>query len=247
MLTDAEIQRAACSLVYATEEVSEATSGSVASWLRDLLFSSDHLAQEASWTQFKGIYRHSQLRVNGKGNIFELDPMETELQEFVKARRLLGLTAMDSELQIEAGNIIHRMEAASNHASDEAIQFLIRLVKGSTEWLAGFRRRAHLPRSEDMADEGKRSKDPTTIDSTVHNPARLEFELAEYVREQRARGAEPTDADLRRQACIIIYEFDDCCKRLSLLFLPLSGYFRSSVAPETATSLSKHTDTRFTD
>ncbi|KAL2127282.1 hypothetical protein VTI74DRAFT_10989 [Chaetomium olivicolor] len=209
MPSDEELQRAACALVYDTEGVSEATSGSVASWLRDLLFSSDRLAQEARWTKFKGINRQAQLKINGKGNIFELDPMEMELQEYVKARRLLGLTAMDSELQTEACNIIRRMEDASSHSSDDVVEFLIRLIKGSTQWLTGFRQRAHLPRSEDMADEGKRSMDPSTIDSTIHNPSRLEYELSQYVREQRALGIEPTDADLQRQARIIIYEYDD--------------------------------------
>ncbi len=35
-------------------------------------------------------------------NIFENDTMEAELLEYVKARKFLGLTAMDSELQVEA-------------------------------------------------------------------------------------------------------------------------------------------------
>ena len=207
--SDEDLQRAACALVYDSEEVSQATTKMKASWLRDLIFSSDRLAQEARWLKVKGLERWHQLQINGKGNIFELDPMEMEMHEFVKARRLLGLTAMDSELQAEARNIIRRMEEASSYSSEEVTQFLVRLVYGSTDWLAGFRQRAHLPRSEDMADEGKRSKDPTTIDSTVHNPKRLEFELAEYVRGQMAFGIEPTDADLQRQARIIIYEYDD--------------------------------------
>ncbi len=207
--SDEELQRAACSLVYDTEEASQASATSKASWLRDLLFSSERLAQEARWLKVKGIDCWQQLTINGKGNIFELDPMELELIEFVKARRLLGLTAMDSELQTQACKIIQRMELASTYSSDEVTQFLVRLVFGSTAWLAGFRQRAHLPRSEDMADEGKRSKDPSTIDSTIHNPNRLEFELAEYVRGQRLLGVEPTDADLQKQARTIIYEYDD--------------------------------------
>ncbi|KAK3294917.1 C2H2 transcription factor [Chaetomium fimeti] len=203
--TDEELQRAACTLIYDVEEVSGATENPKASWLRDLIFSSDSLAQEARWTKVKGIDCWQQLKINGKTNIFELDPMENELHEYVKARRLLGLTAMDGELQAEACKIIRRMEDNSNHV----VQFLVRLAESSTEWLADFRQRAHLPRSEDLADPGKRSKDPTTIDSTVHNFSRLEFELAEYVRVERTLGVEPTDADLQKQARMIIYEFDD--------------------------------------
>jgi hypothetical protein len=195
--------------VYDTEEVSSASENSKASWLRDLLFSSERLAEEARWTKIKGIDCWQQLKINGKASIFELDPMETELQLFVRARRLLGLTAMDRELQAEACNIIRRMEDNSKLASDEVIQFLIRLVNSSTDWLADFRQRACLPRSEDIVDEGKRSKDPSTIDSTVYNPSRLEHELAEFVREQRAIGVEPTDADLQGKARMIIYEYHD--------------------------------------
>ncbi|KAK4043362.1 C2H2 transcription factor [Parachaetomium inaequale] len=207
--SDEELQRAACALIYDTEDVSGATASAQASWLRDLLFSSDRLAQEARWTRVKGIDCWQQLRINGKSNIFELDPMEAELHDYVKARRLLGLTAMDSELQAEACKIIGRMEDQSNHSSGHVVQFMIRLANSSTEWLAGFRQRAHLPRSEDLADPGKRSKDPSTIDSTVHNFSRLEFELAEYVRVERALGIEPTDADLQKQARMIIYEYED--------------------------------------
>ena len=234
--SDEELQRAACALVYDTEEASQASAIPKASWLRDLLFASERLAQEARWLKVKGIDCWQQLKINGKGNIFELDPMELELTEFVKARRLLGLTAMDSELQTQACKIIQHMESASTYSSDEVTQFLTRLVFGSTAWLAGFRQRAHLPRSEDMADEGKRSKDPTTIDSTIHNPNRLEFELAEYARGQRLLGIEPTDTDLQRQARIIIYEYDDGWNQTAADdSLWLAGFRRHALAtPATA-------------
>lgn len=206
--TDEDFQRAACALVYAAEKVSE-TAVSAPSWLRDLLFSSERLADEAKWTQLGGVSHRQQLEINGKRNIFELDPLEIELNEYVKARRLLGLTAMDSELQTVACSIIRRMDEVSNDPSDEITQFLTRIASSSTKWLASFRQRAHLPRSEDMRDEGKRSTDPTTIDSTIHNPSRLELELAEHVRGQLSLGIQPSDAYLQSQARIIIYEYDD--------------------------------------
>lgn len=207
--TDEELQRAACALIYSTENASEAAVGPTTSWLRDLLFSSERLAEEAKWTRIGGVTHRQQLKINGKGNIFEFDPMEAELQEYVKARRLLGLTAMNTELQTQACAIIRKLEEKSNEPSDEITQFLIRLVTGSTEWLAGFRQRAQLPRSEDLADENRRSQDPMTIDSTIHNPSRLEFELGEFVREQLSLGVQPTDASLQKQARIIIYQHDD--------------------------------------
>lgn len=209
--TDNELQLEACRIVFGAEVLSQNGISSTPSWLRDLLLSSEQITRQA---QLAPIRTHidsnqAQLKINGKDNIFEDDPMEIELHEFVKARRLLGLTAMDSELQVEACKIIGRMEESSNHPSDEVANFLLRLIYGSTAWLAGFRQRAVLPRSEDVGDEATRSKDMTKIDSTIHNYSRLESELAEYVRNQRSMGLEPSDADLQKQARIIIYEYDD--------------------------------------
>lgn len=209
--TDSELQLEACRIVFGAEVLSQNGISSTPSWLRDLLLSSEQIARQA---QLAPIRTHidsnqAQLKIKGKDNIFEDDPMEMELHEFVKARRLLGLTAMDSELQVEACKIIGRMEESSNHPSDEVANFLLRLIYGNTGWLAGFRQRAVLPRSEDVVDEATRSKDMTKIDSTIHNYSRLESELAEYVRNQRSMGLEPSDADLQKQARIIIYEYDD--------------------------------------
>lgn len=47
------------------------------------------------------------------------------------------------------------------------------------------------------------------MDSNIHTYTRLERELADFAKLQRAMGVEPTDEDLQRQARIIIYEFDD--------------------------------------
>ena len=209
--TDQELQLEACRIVFGAEVLSSKELSSTPSWLRDLLVSSDEVTKQAKMAPIRSCVdsRMATLKILGKDNIFEEDPLERQLHEYVNARRLLGLNAMDRELQIEACNIIGRIEESSNNPSDEVANFLLRLILGSAKWLGSFRQRAHLPRAEDLEDENLRSKDPTTIDSTIHNFSRLESELAEYVRKQRALGAEPSDADLRRQACITIYEFDD--------------------------------------
>ena len=209
--TDDELQVEACRIIFGSEVISHKSIASTPSWLRDLIHSSPELTVQAQLAPIRSATDslEEKLKINGKDNIFQDDSMERELQDFVKARRLLGLTAMDNELQIEACNIIGRMEEISPHPSDEVANFLLRLVYRSTTWLADFRQRAVLPRSEDVEDEAKRSKDPNTIDSTIHNYSRLESELAEYVRSQRALGLEPTDADLQRHARIVIYEYDD--------------------------------------
>lgn len=209
--TDEELQVEACRIIFGSEVLSAQGMSSTPCWLRDLLVSSPELATRAQLSRIRSHNdsRMAQLRINGKDNIFEDDAMEAQLHEYVKARRLLGLTAMDSELQVEACNILGRVEESSVSPCEEVANFLLRLILASTTWLAPFRQRAQLPRSEDLADENLRSKDLNTIDSTIHNYSRLEAELADYVATQRALGIEPADADLQRQARLIIYEFDD--------------------------------------
>ncbi|KAK3485842.1 uncharacterized protein B0T23DRAFT_366201 [Neurospora hispaniola] len=210
--TDEELQVEACRIIYAAELQSNQSETAIPSWLRDLLLSSEPLALQARMGPIRSANesRQAVLRINGKSNIFEEDPMENELHEYVKARRLLGLTAMDSELQYEACNIIGRMEESSSHPSEDVANFLLRLIYASTSWLADFRQRAVLPRSEDVGDEARRSTDPSKIDSTIYNYSRLERELAEFLHLQRSMGIEPTDMDLQTKARIIIYECDDC-------------------------------------
>ncbi|OIW31991.1 hypothetical protein CONLIGDRAFT_612267 [Coniochaeta ligniaria NRRL 30616] len=209
MPTDEQLQLEACRIIYGADVLS--TKGHAPSWLRDLLLSSEHLARQAKLAPIRRQQesRVYVLKINGKDNIFEEDPMERQLHEYVKSRNLLGLTALDSELQVEACNILGRAEESSSNASDEIANFLLRLVFRSTDWLAGFRQRASLPRSEDIMDVNLRSKDPTTIDSTIHNYSRLEAELSAFAKSKISIGVVPSDADLQRQARLIIYEFDD--------------------------------------
>ena len=208
---DEELQLEACRIIFASEVLSIREISSTDSWLRDLIMVSEDLAMQAKFGPLRRAAenRLSILKINGKDNLFEACPLEQQLREFVKARRFLGLTATDLELQEEACRAVGRLEETSTYPSDGVANWLVRQAKASSCWLAAFRRRAHLPRSDDMADERLRSSDPTTIDSTIHNYSRLERELGDYVTEQRSLGLEPTDADLQRRARIIIYEFDD--------------------------------------
>ncbi|CAJ0549031.1 Ff.00g026440.m01.CDS01 [Fusarium sp. VM40] len=209
--SDEEMMVEGCRIIYASELLSLQGIATRPSWLRDIIMSSDTLQQKARFGPLRGAAenRLASLKINGKDNLFEECPMEVQLQEFVKAKRLLGLTAMDDELQEEACHIVGRVEEVSTHPSEAIANWLIRLATSSTNWLAPFRRRAHLPRSEDVVDHICRSTDPSSIDSTIHSYSRLERELRDYLMLQRSTGVEPTDEDLQRQARIIIYEFDD--------------------------------------
>ncbi|CAH0021950.1 unnamed protein product [Clonostachys rhizophaga] len=209
--TDEELMVEGCRIIYASELLSLQGIASEVSWLRDVIMKMEELALKARFGPLRGATenRLATLKINGKDNLFELCPLEFQLQEFVRAKRLLGLTAMDYELQQEACRIVGRVEEVSVHPSDIVANWLLRLIRSSTHWLADFRRRAHLPRTEDVKNDTCRSNDPTVIDSTIHSYTRLESELRDFLRDQRALGLEPTDEDLQRQARIIIYEFDD--------------------------------------
>ena len=209
-MTDAELQHEACRIIFAAEARARGYVSSAPSWLRDLIMSSPQVSESARLSKMRSAdeNRFSQLQINGKTNIFDDCTLEQQLHEFVRAKDMLGRTTMDRELQEEACRIIGRQEEMSNNPVDDVANWLVRLICSSQEWLAPFRHRASLPRSEDM-DENLRSKDPVIIDSMIYNYSRLDVELAEYVKQQRSMGTEPTDADLQRQSRIIIYEFDD--------------------------------------
>ena len=134
---------------------------------------------------------------------------ERLLREFVKARDALGLTAADSELQMQCCKIIEDEEPKSNYECQGAVQFFKYLINASTGWLSEFRRRACLPRSSEIAFEHIRSTDDKTIDYSIHNPYRLQRELKDWVQLQRAAGRIPTDDEIQHQARLVIYGNDD--------------------------------------
>ncbi|KAI0419204.1 hypothetical protein F5X98DRAFT_335534 [Xylaria grammica] len=208
--SDLEIQQEACRVIYGAEVMLKGIGVSASSWLCDLITSNPEAKRQAVFNpRAPNSNCLSSLRINGKADIFENCEFEKELQDYVHAKLLLGLTAMDHELQYESCRILGRMEERSSTPSETLANWFIRMINSSTSWLQDFRQRAHLPRSEDVGDAYKRSTDPKTIDSTIHNYSRLEAELGEYLQLQRSLGNEPTNAGLQRQARIIVYEADD--------------------------------------
>ncbi|OLN97292.1 Homeobox protein 4-like protein 1 [Colletotrichum chlorophyti] len=206
-----ELQLEACRIIFASEVLSIREISEPFSWLRDLIMSNEEIANSARFGPMRATVenRLSTLKINGKDNLFETCPLEEYLHQFVRAKRLLGLVAMNDELQVEACKAVGRIEEVSTTPSDFIANWLVKLITQSSDWLENFRKRAHLPRMSDILSETERSTDMTKIDSTIHNYSRLERSLADYMNTQRALGIEPDDADLQRQARMIIYEFDD--------------------------------------
>lgn len=231
--TDEEMQLEVCRIIFASELLSLQGIATQDSWFLDLIMSSQGIAQKARFGPLRGAAesRLASLKINGKDNLFEVCPMEIQLQDFVKGRQLLGLTTMDDELQ-EACKIVGRVEEVCTHPSESVANWLLRLITSSTDWLGDFRRRAHLPRTEDVQDRAIRSTDPRTIDSTIHSYSRLERELTDFLRLRRWASVEPTNEDLQKQARIIIYEFDDGWNQTAADNLYWLEAFRERHAPE---------------
>ncbi|OAA68962.1 Homeodomain-related protein [Cordyceps fumosorosea ARSEF 2679] len=207
--TDDELCLEGCRIIFASELLSIQGIATQVSWLRDIVMNDEEISRKAKFGPLRRAAELQSLKINGKDNLFEECPMEIQLHQFVKAKRLLGLIAMDDELQEEACRIVGRVEEMCTHPSEAVANWLLRLIKRSTSWLSTFRRRAHLPRTEDIKSDTIRSKDLTSIDSTIHSYSRLERELGDYLKAQRSLGKDPSDEDLQRQARLIIYEFDD--------------------------------------
>lgn len=202
--SDEEMQHEACRIIYASEPLSHGGQASEASWLRDLLLSPQELKLRSQLSRLRGPAENclGRLQINGQQNVFENCPMENQLNDFVKARTLLGLTATEFELQIEACNIVGRMEESSIMPSEDVANFILRLIYKDSEWISDFRQRAGLPSPEQSLD----LKGQAAVDSTIYNYSQLEIELAEFTRNQRAMGSSPTDDELRNHARCVVHK-----------------------------------------
>lgn len=207
---DDELQHEGCRVIFGAEVLSKRGVDQSTSWLRDLLMSSDQLKRRAQMTPIRSKADSclAELRIPGHDNIFDGCPLEKQLFDFVKARTLLGMTATDEELQVEACNIIGRMEESSAVPSEDVANFLLRLILGHSTWLSSFRHRAGLPPTNSPL-----SKSKSTTEFSIHSYSQLENELAEFVQEHRATTEEdPSDVDLRKHARRVVHKCQDSWK-----------------------------------
>lgn len=144
MPPDPELHFEACSVILGAEVISINPASSSPSWLWDIFMSSTDIANQARLRPTKQLAesRLSQLKINGKGNIFENCELEATLQQYMATHISMGHFPSDSELQQEACNVLNQTEALSSHPSRRFLDFLMRLVWSSTVWLAPVRQRA---------------------------------------------------------------------------------------------------------
>ncbi|OBS19125.1 hypothetical protein FPOA_10848 [Fusarium poae] len=142
------LQLEACRIVFGSEvkfpETSPDSHGS-SSWLRDLILSSDEIAQQARFAPIRSRAesRLSVLRIKGKNALFEECPLELRLQAFVLTQRAKGIYVIsDDELQREAGRIVLQMESELQTNPEYVANWLIGFLNHSTRWVTQFRQRA---------------------------------------------------------------------------------------------------------
>lgn len=152
--SDHVLQYESCCIIFGADVMSDHPASSAPSWLRDVFMSSE-ISKEARLRPMQQVTkaRMSQLKINGKGSIFDNCELELELCRLVKMHSALGQTSSDYELQQEASNILVCIEGFSPNPSKHFIDFLLRLVWGSNEWLGPLRQRAQQLVSNDAANQ----------------------------------------------------------------------------------------------
>ncbi|KAF7555444.1 hypothetical protein G7Z17_g2163 [Cylindrodendrum hubeiense] len=171
MPSDESLRYESCCIVVSSDVLSNGAETTAPSWLRDLLTSSESTAKRARLRPMRDPSRSwvTQLKIHGKGNIFEKCTMEDQLQNYVEISKILGNQVEDCDLQFEAHNIVARMEASSPHPCAWVQPFLSGLIYGSSGWLTSFRHRANLgsmsPSSTPRLDESSEMSDVLVTDS----------------------------------------------------------------------------------
>ncbi|KAJ3524208.1 hypothetical protein NM208_g12143 [Fusarium decemcellulare] len=203
-----DMQFEACRIILASESMGhEQQQQQPISWLRDLIVSDQEVLQRAKLSPVRSAAetRLYPLQVKGKATLFESCPFEAQLRDFIQAKSLLHLSEniSDTELRDECCRIIGRMEEVSTTPSDFIATWLVRLIHSEGDWLVAFRERSNMPLVCDLD-----SLDPTT-DVSIYEYTRLDRGVAEYLEMQRAKGIEPNDDDLRRQARIVVGQDND--------------------------------------
>lgn len=140
--SDHDLQYESCCIIFGADVMSNCPAASAPSWLRDVFMCSE-VSKEARLRPMQQVTksRMSQLKINSKGAIFDNCELELELCRFVAMHSALGLLLSDYELQQEASNILAAIEAFSPNPSKHFIDFVLRLVWGSNQWLEPLRQR----------------------------------------------------------------------------------------------------------
>lgn len=177
--TDTEIQLEACRIIRSADILStDPSTTACSSWLRDLVLSCKEIARAVMFQSVRGQKenRMSTLRINGKDNIFQDCACESELRQFTLSLPNGGRDVANWELQVEADRILRRAQQNSIAQKDNVLNWLLRLVYNSTDWMADFRNRtleastATAADDDEMAGEGVRVSGSSSMSPSADAP-----------------------------------------------------------------------------
>jgi hypothetical protein len=162
---DHELQCEGCSIIFGAKVAAGHTVPPAPSWLRDIFTSSTEIVEQARLRPMEQVAksRMSQLKINGKSDIFEGCELESQLCRLVAIHNTIGLPMTDYELQKEAANLLDRIESDSPNSPQLFTGFLTRLVWMSKRWLAPLRDRGRQFPASSIADENNPHPDLATV------------------------------------------------------------------------------------
>jgi hypothetical protein len=132
---------------------------------------------------------------------------ERQLSLYTGSQRMLGISPSDRELKLAACRIIMEYDSRfSNVESTFGCTWFCDRIMNSDDWVAQFRIRNGLgastdPLSMQVSAEGR--------NQSTHGYQVLEETLLEFINQCAARGLPPSDADIQRQAKLILYGADE--------------------------------------
>ncbi|KAL0942870.1 C2H2 type zinc finger domain-containing protein [Colletotrichum truncatum] len=140
--SDDELKYEGCSIIFGAEFFAPALAPSSPSWLRDLFMRSAEIATRARFRPMNQLakFRMSQLRINGKMNIFEDCELESQLCRYVAIQSTQRVIP-NHEIQQAACVILSQVESSSINPSRRFAGFLVRLIWESTDWINPLRQR----------------------------------------------------------------------------------------------------------
>ncbi|KAI8716861.1 hypothetical protein NCS52_00980700 [Fusarium sp. LHS14.1] len=165
--SDDELQCEGCTIILGAEATSGHHVPPAPSWLRDIFTSSTEIVQQARLRPIEQINksRMSQLKINGKSDIFDGCELEAQLCRLVAIHNMIGLPMTDYELQKQSASLLDRMESGSHNSSQLFTGFLTRLVWMSNKWLTPLRDRGRQLPTESMTNGNSPQPNLATDDS----------------------------------------------------------------------------------
>jgi hypothetical protein len=144
--SSAALHYEACRIILAADLLSSDMPEPPASWLRDLILSSESITKAAQNLPIKSAARSrfTDLQIHGKSSIFQDCVMEAALMEAVAGTKSINPHIEDEWLQDKAVQCVRSATSKFYDTTGVFADLVVSLIGQSTDWLAPFRERAGI-------------------------------------------------------------------------------------------------------